>query len=226
MSLSCTLKAVPRPSLACSVPSVGPKLHPPNLKPIRTSCMWLYCAEDWVLLLSLCFSSVCVTDHVSALFRCLNIILYDLKRSSDAKFTFQFVWMCVGSVCTHPSYNYRNPPSVFLIPILKSPFSNQAVLRFLSQWHSSGQAAPTDSWLTRSSYLRPALSELRELSAIVSTPVQGKTRYIRLSDWDALLLDVIMNIAVVIYSRHLSHWRRRGLTLLSLLSERADPQSA
>ncbi len=40
-----------------------------------------------------------------------------------------FEQMCVVSVCTHPSYNDKNPPSVFLkIPILKSPFSNQAVL--------------------------------------------------------------------------------------------------
>ncbi len=31
-------------------------------------------------------------------------------------------------------------------------------------------------------------------------------------------LDVIMNIAVVIYSRHMSRWRRRGLTLLSFLN--------
>ncbi len=52
--------------------------------------------------------------------------------------------MCVGSVCTHPSYNDTNPPSVFKkIPILKSPFSNQAVLRVLSEWRSSAQAAPT-----------------------------------------------------------------------------------
>ncbi len=35
-----------------------------------------------------------------------------------------------------------------------------------------------------------------------------------LSDWGVLLLDVIMNIAVVIYSQHLNHWRRRGLLFL------------
>ncbi len=46
---------------------------------------------------------------------------------------------------------------------------------------------------------------------------------LRLSDWGLLLLDVIMNIAVIIYSRHLSRWRRKGLTLLSLWSECADP---
>ncbi len=53
-----------------------------------------------------------------------------------------------------------------------------------------------------------------ELSAIVSTLVQGKTRCLRLSDRGVLLLNVIMNIAVIIYSWHLSRWRHRGLTLL------------
>ncbi len=52
--------------------------------------------------------------------------------------------MCVGSVCTHPSYNDKNHPRLFFfIPILKSPLSNQAVLRFLSEWRSSVQTAPT-----------------------------------------------------------------------------------
>ncbi len=41
--------------------------------------------------------------------------------------------MYVGSVCTHPSYNDKNTPSVFFLnPYFKIPFSNQAVLRFLS----------------------------------------------------------------------------------------------
>ncbi len=52
--------------------------------------------------------------------------------------------MCVGSVCTHPSYNDKTPPSVFfLIPFFKSSFSNKAVLRPLSEWRSSVQAPPT-----------------------------------------------------------------------------------
>ncbi len=34
-------------------------------------------------------------------------------------------------------------PVFFFNPILKSPFSNQAVLRFLSEWHSSVLAPPT-----------------------------------------------------------------------------------
>ncbi len=50
---------------------------------------------------------------------------------------------CVLEVCTHPSYNDKNPPSGFFkIPILKSPFSNQAVLRALSEWRSSVQHPP------------------------------------------------------------------------------------
>ncbi len=110
------------------------------------------------------------------------------------------------------------------MPILKSPFSNQAVLRVLSEWRSSAQAPPTIvDWQVRLTLDPPWVSW--ELSAIVSTPVQGKTRCLRLSNWGVLLLDVIMNIAVVIYSRHLSHWRRRGLTLLSLWSECAKRQS-
>ncbi len=122
--------------------------------------------------------------------------------------------MCVGSVCTmikiHP------------LVILKSPFSNQAVLRFLSEWRSSAQNSPTIvDWQGHLTLDPPWVSW--ELSTIVSTPVQGKTRCFQLSHWGVLLLDVIMNIAVVIYSRHLSCWRRRGLTLLSFWSECADP---
>ncbi len=48
--------------------------------------------------------------------------------------------MCVRSVYTNPPYNDTNPPSVFFF---KSPFINQAVLRFLSEWSSSAQAPPT-----------------------------------------------------------------------------------
>ncbi len=79
--------------------------------------------------------------------------------------------MCVGSVCTHPPYNDKNPLSVFF----KSSFSNQAVLRFLSEWLSSVQAPPTIvDWQDHLTLDPPWVSW--ELSAIVSTPVQGKTR--------------------------------------------------
>ncbi len=67
-------------------------------------------------------------------------------------------------------------PSVFfLIPLLISPFSNQAVLRFLSEWCSSVQTPPTiDDWQGRLTLDPPWVS--CELSVIVSPPVQGKTR--------------------------------------------------
>ncbi len=74
-------------------------------------------------------------------------------------------------VCTHPSYNDKNPPSVFF----KSPFSNQAVLRFLSVWRSSAQAPPTIvDWQDRLT-LDPSWVSCHP-SGILSTPVQGKTR--------------------------------------------------
>ncbi len=49
-------------------------------------------------------------------------------------------WKCVH---IHPIMIKIHPEFFFFIPILKSPFSNQAVLRFLSEWRSSVQAAPT-----------------------------------------------------------------------------------
>ncbi len=45
----------------------------------------------------------------------------------------------------------------------------------------------------------------------------GKTRYLQLSDWGVLLLYVIMNIAVVIYSRHLTRWRRTQRIKVTLI---------
>ncbi len=127
-----------------------------------------------------------------------------------------FEHKCVLEVCEHihPIMIKIHPVFFFFIPI----FSNQAVLRFLSEWRSFCTGHSHDSWLTRPSYLRSALSEL---STIVSTSVQGRQECLRLSYWGALLLDVIMNIAVIIYSQHLSRWRRRGLTFLSFLEGNA-----
>ncbi len=131
---------------------------------------------------------------------------------------YRLFWtkMCVGS----PSYNDKNP-CFFLIPLLKSLFSNQTVLRFLSEWRSSAQAPPTIADWQGCLTLDPPWVSCHQYTVVDS--VQGKTRCLWLSDWGDLLLDVIMNIAVVSYSRHLSCWRRRGLTLLSLWSEWADP---
>ncbi len=75
-------------------------------------------------------------------------------------------------MCTHPSYNDINPPSVFFF---KSPFSNQAALRLLSEWCSSAQAPPTIVDSQDRLTLDPPWVNW-ELSAIESTLVQGKTR--------------------------------------------------
>ncbi len=81
-----------------------------------------------------------------------------LKGSSDAKHTLHICLIInVLEVCTHfYIYNDKNPPSVFFfqIPFLKSGCSEIPVrMRCTGPSH--------DSWLTRLSYLRPALSELR-----------------------------------------------------------------
>ncbi len=44
-----------------------------------------------------------------------------LKRSYNDACTLN------GSVCTQPPYNDKNPPSVFYLNLLKSPFSKRAV---------------------------------------------------------------------------------------------------
>ncbi len=114
----------------------------------------------------------------------LNSQNKNIKQSSDVKFTLHVVWtkICVGSVCTHPSYNDTNLPSVFFYIYFLNPLSqNQAVLRFLQEWRSSAQAPPTIVDLQdRLTLDLPWVSW--ELSSIVSTPVQGKTRCLRLRD--------------------------------------------
>ncbi len=138
-----------------------------------------------------------------------------------------FEHKCVLEVCVHihPIIIKIHPVFFFLNLYFKIPFSNQAVLRALSEWRSSVQAAPTIvDWQDRLTLDPPWVS--CHSSIIVSTLVQEKTRCLRLSDWGILLLDVIMNRAVVFYSWHLSHWRRRGLTLLSFWRECYDPRSA
>ncbi len=68
-------------------------------------------------------------------------------------------------------------------------------------------------WLIDTGVLSQTLPEW----AVISPPLfrcrsRGRQECL-LTDWGVLLLDVIMNIAVVIYSKHLSHWRPRGLLL-------------
>ncbi len=134
----------------------------------------------------------------------------DIKGVNGCKIHFTSclnINVCWKYMCVH-----IHPIMIKIHPVffLKSPFWNQAVLRFLSEWHSSIQATPT---VVDCLTLDPPWVSW-ELSAIVLTRVQGKTRCLRFSYWGVLLLAVIMNIAVVVYSRHLSRWRRRGLTFV------------
>ncbi len=83
-----------------------------------------------------------------------------------------FEHKCVLEVCVH-----IHPIMIQIHPVFffKSPFSNQAVLRFLSEWCSSVQAPPTIAdWQDRLTLDPPWVSW--ELSTIVLTLVQGKTR--------------------------------------------------
>ncbi len=105
-----------------------------------------------------------------------------------------------------------HPVFFFFNPYFKIPFSQIRLFWVLSGWRSSVQTPPMIvDWQDHLTLDPPWVNW--ELSAIVSTPVQGKTRCLRLSDWGVLLLGVIMNIAVVIYSWHVSRWRRSGLRL-------------
>ncbi len=80
-----------------------------------------------------------------------------------------FEHKCVLEVCVHIHLiMIKIHPVVFL----KSPFSNQAVLRFLSEWRSSAQTALT---IVDCLTLDPHWVSCYP-SAIESTPVQGKTR--------------------------------------------------
>ncbi len=70
-------------------------------------------------------------------------------------------------VCTHPSYNDTNPPCGFLkIPILKS---SQIRLFWDSSQNDLVLYKPLPWELTRPSYLRPDLSELRALRHCVDS---------------------------------------------------------
>ncbi len=86
-----------------------------------------------------------------------------------------FEHKCVLEACVH-----IHPIMIKIHPVLfkKIPFSNQAAPTIVD-WQ--GQLTLDPPWVNR------------HQSAIVSTPVQGKTRCLRLSDWGVLLLDVIMN---------------------------------
>ncbi len=118
-----------------------------------------------------------------------------------------FEHKCVLEVCVHiDPIMIKIHPVFFLNPY----FSNQAALRFLSEWRSSAQAAPTivdwqDCLILDPPWAKWAVNSLPDSGA-------GEDKMSQIKRLRHLLLDVIMNKAIIIYSWHLSHWRRRGLT--------------
>ncbi len=79
----------------------------------------------------------------------------------------QVVWteMCVGSVCTQPLYNDKNPPCFFLNLLRSLPLSQIELIRCLSVWRHMDEGRSHDSLIDSTvlaqtavvSYLRPAL---------------------------------------------------------------------
>ncbi len=114
----------------------------------------------------------CPTFNTSKL-TCSQSITHRIKGVIGCKihFTSCLNIMCVGSVCTHPSYNDKNPPSGFLkIPIFKIPFLKSG-------------CSEIDTWVTRLSYLRPAPEWAERAVRHCVDSGAGKT-CLRLSDYE------------------------------------------
>ncbi len=112
--------------------------------------------------------------------------------------------LCLVWVHIHPIM-IKIPPVFFLNPYFKILFLRSSCSEIPVRMMSFCTGHSYDSWLIRPSYLRRVRCEL---SAIVSTPVQGKTRM--------SLINILRCFVVGCYSQHLSRWRGRGLMLLSL----------
>ncbi len=121
--------------------------------------------------------------------------------------------MCWKCVCTQPPYNDKDPHSVFILILLNHfPFLISSRSR-MPVSVMSRRPRPLPRLLIDTG----VLSKPRPEWAVISPPLFHRRSRCRqewlLSDWVVLLLDVIMNIAVVIYPQHLSRWRRSGLLL-------------
>ncbi len=82
--------------------------------------------------------------------------------------------------------------------------------------HPLSQSKPfTDSGQSDVTLPRPLPRLLMDTAVLAHTCPEWAVNSLPLfrSDWGVLLLDVIMNIAVLIYSQHLSRWRLSGLLL-------------
>ncbi len=124
-----------------------------------------------------------------------------------------FELKCVLAVCVHNHPLMIKIHPVFFFYLVKSfplsqikPFSDACLC-------TSHRPRPLPRLLIDTS----VLPQTRPEWAVISPPLfrcwsRSRQEWL-LSDWGVLLLDVIMNIAVIIYSRHVSRWRCSGLPL-------------
>ncbi len=128
------------------------------------------------------------------------------------------VWteMCVGSVCTQPPYNDKNPPNGFYLIYFLIQINNITFFKSSCSQILGGVKSHRPRPLPRLLIDTGVLAQTRPEWAVISPPLFRRRSRRRqeclLSDWGVLLLDVIMNIAVI-YSRHLNRWRRSVLPL-------------
>ncbi len=112
---------------------------------------------------------------------------------------------CVLALCTHPPYNDKNPPSVFFYLLKSLPLSEiEPSVRVTSH-----RRRPLPRVLIDSS----VLAQTALVSYLCHQLFHCRSRCIHewfLSNWGVLLLDVIMNIAVVIYSVAAGQWGAQG----------------
>ncbi len=130
-----------------------------------------------------------------------------------------FELKCVLAVCVH---NHTimikiHPVFFFLSTKIFTPFSYRADFRCLSVWHRTDGGPSHDCWLTEEFQHRLHWCLTSDPPGVNCHQLFQRRSRCRqewlLSDRGVLLLDVITNIAVTIYSHHLSRWRRLRLVL-------------
>ncbi len=112
----------------------------------------------------------------------------------------------------HPIMIKIHPVFFFFVPINKIPFLKSSLSQVLG-CVTSHRPRPLP-WLSIDTGVLPKTCPEW---AVISSPLflcrsRCRQEWL-LRDWGVLLLDTIMNIAVVIYYRYLIHWRRSELHL-------------
>ncbi len=124
--------------------------------------------------------------------------------------------MCWQCVYTTTLLWYKSTQCFLFYPNKSkpTPFSNQAVHRLLAGWRSSAQASPMIVDWQWCQSLVLSQTALTVISLLLFWHWSRCRQECFLINWGVLLLDVIMNMAIVIYSQHLSHWGHSGLCLI------------